>query len=217
MKAPSATARRVSRPGRKGSENNGPSADLRVRRQEILGVASKIFAQKGFEATSIREIANAAGILSGSLYHHFNTKEEMLHEISREYIFLLLHEYERIAKSISDPREALKAMITFALRNLTEHSEIHAIIFNDRKFFQRQQGFEYVREAWQGIYYVWYGVIQEGVKTGAFRANMNISLTLSMMLETISATVNWFDPMGRHTIDDVIEAQIKLLFRGIEA
>src|SRR5262249_57938903 len=45
------------------------------RREEILAIAAKIFADKGYASTTVREIADAAGILSGSLYHHFDSKE----------------------------------------------------------------------------------------------------------------------------------------------
>lgn len=54
------------------------------RREEILQIARTLFAEKGFEAASIREIGDAAGILSGSLYYHFATKDDMLDELVRD-------------------------------------------------------------------------------------------------------------------------------------
>ncbi len=49
------------------------------RRDEILAIAAQLFAERGFAATTVREIADAAGILSGSLYHHFDSKASMVH------------------------------------------------------------------------------------------------------------------------------------------
>jgi len=48
-----------------------------IRRRQVLTVASELFAKKGFEATSIRDIATAAGMMSGSLYYHFASKEDL--------------------------------------------------------------------------------------------------------------------------------------------
>src|ERR1700744_3481568 len=85
------------------------------RRAEILAVARKLFAEKGFQATSIREIANAAGILSGSLYYHFDTKEDMLHEIIKDYASYLAMGYEKCAAAAADPRQAFKDLMHFRI------------------------------------------------------------------------------------------------------
>src|SRR6266702_8691200 len=55
-------------------EDEGRAA---IRRRQVLTVASELFAKKGFEATSIRDIATAAGMMSGSLYYHFASKEDL--------------------------------------------------------------------------------------------------------------------------------------------
>lgn len=51
------------------------------RRAEILRAAAEVFVERGFDATTTRDIGERAGLLSGSLYHHFDTKEQMLHEL----------------------------------------------------------------------------------------------------------------------------------------
>src|SRR5579864_8918239 len=56
------------------------------RRLAILEAARRRFAEFGFEATTVRQIADDVNILSGSLYHHFATKDDMLHEIVRDAV-----------------------------------------------------------------------------------------------------------------------------------
>ena len=53
------------------------------RRDELLATAGRMFAEQGLRSTTVRDIADAAGILSGSLYHHFDSKESMVDEILR--------------------------------------------------------------------------------------------------------------------------------------
>ncbi len=58
-----------------------PAPNGGSRRAELLGIAARLFAERGFKNTTVRDIADAAGILSGSLYHHFDSKESMVDEL----------------------------------------------------------------------------------------------------------------------------------------
>src|SRR3978361_1185148 len=69
-------------------KSEGPS-----RRDELLGIAAELFAEHGFNNTTVRDIADGAGILSGSLYHHFDSKESMVDEILRDFLDHLFGQY----------------------------------------------------------------------------------------------------------------------------
>ena len=58
-----------------------PAQTANTRRDELLALAATMFAERGLRATTVRDIADSAGILSGSLYHHFSSKEEMVDEV----------------------------------------------------------------------------------------------------------------------------------------
>ena len=70
-----------------------------------MQLAGELFAQKGYRATTVREIADAAGILSGSLYHHFDSKESIGDEILSIFINDVLADYR--ARWRDPPRSAL--------------------------------------------------------------------------------------------------------------
>jgi AcrR family transcriptional regulator len=69
------------RPARRSGRADGKPAPTRRRRQEILDAAALIFHEKGYESTSIQDIADAVGILKGSLYYYIDTKEDLLYDI----------------------------------------------------------------------------------------------------------------------------------------
>ena len=185
------------------------------RRNEILQIARILLAEKGFEAASIREIGDAAGILSGSLYYHFATKDDMLDELVRPFVLPLLKQYETIAHSDAPASDRLRQMITFGLQNLVQEPDLLKITANDRKFFAKSDRFSYVEEAWQDIFQIWYGVLQDGTRQGLFRSDVNLHITLRMIIELLNGTVDWFRPDGRFTIEQVIETQTELLFGGL--
>ena len=73
------------------------------RRDELLELAATMFAERGLRATTVRDIADSAGILSGSLYHHFSSKEEMVDELLRGFLDWLFDRYQEIVATEPNP------------------------------------------------------------------------------------------------------------------
>src|SRR6185437_2136359 len=116
------------------------------RRAMILKAAARLFAEHGFEATSIRQIADEVDLLPGSLYHHFDTKEEILHEVIREPLIRIVDENLRISKLPIDAEQKLIATVIMRFHQYLVDWEVHAIILNDANFFRRSEEFFYVQE-----------------------------------------------------------------------
>src|SRR5947209_17864749 len=81
------------------------------RRDELLDLAATMFAERGLRATTVRDIADSAGILSGSLYHHFSSKEAMVDEILRGFLDDLFSRYREIVASGLSARDTLDALV----------------------------------------------------------------------------------------------------------
>src|SRR5689334_24206135 len=94
------------------------------RREELLGIAAGLFASKGFRNTTVRDIADAAGILSGSLYHHFDSKESMVDEILRTFQDELFGRYDEILASDDDPRAKLEQAVRVSFDTRTACSSL---------------------------------------------------------------------------------------------
>jgi len=92
-------------------EQDDVAADGRaaIRRRQVLTVASELFAKKGFEATSIRDIATAAGMMSGSLYYHFASKEDLYIAVQDASISKIFNAVSGAIAGIDDPWERLEA------------------------------------------------------------------------------------------------------------
>src|SRR2546423_14729896 len=91
------------------------------RREELLALAARLFAERGFRATTVRDIADAAGILSGSLYHHFDSKESMVDEILTGFQEELFGRYEEIVARGMGPRETLEAVVVASVEAVRRH------------------------------------------------------------------------------------------------
>ncbi len=193
-----------------------PAEKTSRRRDEILQVAASLFAAKGYEETTIREIGDAAGILSGSLYHHFQTKEEMLHELLQGFV-QMIPEYKVIVDKGGTPKDTICDMIELGLRTVVSNPNIVAITVHERKYLARHPAFAYVEAAWRDISKIWYGVLERGVAEGTIRDDLDLHLVLRMINDLVAAAVDWYRPGGRYSIDKIIKTQIALIFGGITA
>ena len=94
------------------------------RRDELLEIAAELFAEKGFKNTTVRDIADAAGILSGSLYHHFDSKESMVDEILRSFLDELFGDYDDILAKKLSPRERFEAIVVASFEALDRNGNL---------------------------------------------------------------------------------------------
>jgi AcrR family transcriptional regulator len=168
------------------------TADYPDRRSEILAVSARLFAEYGFETTSVRQIADEVKILAGSLYHHFGTKEEILHEIIRAPSVEIGVEIERVAQSPVDAEQRLIASVILRFHQYMRHWEVHAILQNDVKFFRRHEDFAYVQTMKSRNFQMQEAILQEGMEAGLFRQELDTYLMIGMIARILSSAANWY-------------------------
>src|ERR1700751_2522597 len=108
------------------TEVNPPNS----RRDELLDLAASMFAERGLRATTVRDIADSAGILSGSLYHHFSSKEEMVDELLRDFLDWLFDRYQEVVATEPNPLERLKGLFMASFEAI-EHRHAQVVIYQD--------------------------------------------------------------------------------------
>ena len=193
------------------------------RRARILEVATRRFAEFGFEATTIRQIADDVDILSGSLYHHFATKHEMLHEIVRDAVKQMRDNTIRVAQSPVNAEHRLVALILLDLGELTRNQKVHAILTNDRRLFRQGKEFAYVVEAKKEAYQAWRAVVQDGIDSKLFRPGIDLFLTILTIMRMLNTAADWYTNedayvagrAGTYTLDKVIDFHIEFILSAV--
>jgi AcrR family transcriptional regulator len=214
--------RKSMRRGPRVKADGGRAVD---RREQILAAATRRFAEFGFEATTVRQIADDVNILSGSLYHHFATKEEILEEIVRDAIIQTRDDARRIAALDLDAEQRFVALLMIELHRLTASQEVYAIVFNERKFFRRSTYFHYLVQAKKASYDAWSAILSDGVKEGLFHAELDIYLTISTVLRMLNAGADWFknedgseiDAIANYSLDKLLDFYLGHVLRAIRA
>jgi TetR/AcrR family transcriptional regulator, cholesterol catabolism regulator len=170
------------------------SRDTADRHQQILAAAAALFARKGVAATTVREIADEVGILSGSLYHHFESKEAMVDEILAPYLTHLREAYKAVLASDADPRARLADLVVASLQVVEAHPHATEIYQSDVNYLAQFARFGYLKTAARDVRKTWLEVLRSGIAAGAFRSDLDPNIVYRLMRDSIWLSVRWFKP-----------------------
>jgi AcrR family transcriptional regulator len=182
----------------------------------MVSIAGELFAQKGYRATTVREIADAAGILSGSLYHHFDSKESIGDEILSGFINEVLANYRDALDAAADPKAALEQIVRSTSRTLSRHRAALAILQKDWNHFAAQPRFAYLPKALREIERIWIEQLELGKQVGLFRPDLDAKLTYRLLQDVLWVPTQWRRTRGYST-DQVVDGFLHILFAGISA
>jgi TetR/AcrR family transcriptional regulator, cholesterol catabolism regulator len=184
------------------------------RRAHLIVLAGELFADKGYRATTVREIADAAGILSGSLYHHFDSKESIADGILSSFINEVLAGYRGAVASAQSPRAVLEQIVRSTSLTLSRHRAALAMLQNDWSYFAGQARFAYLPKALREIERIWVTQLEAGKESGLFRADLDAMLTYRLLRDILWIPEQWRRTRGCST-GQVVDGFLRILFDGI--
>jgi AcrR family transcriptional regulator len=198
-------------------EATGKAGEKASRREELLAIAARLFAEQGFRGTTVRDIADAAGILSGSLYHHFDSKEAMVDEVLRTFQERLFAEYDAVLASDDDARTKIERAVRLSFRTIHEHGHEVAIFQNEADHLGTMERFDYLAERAAQSRQVWTTLLAEGVRSGALRADLDVELVHRFVRDTVWVAVRWYRPGKGLSHEQVADQYLAILHDGVAA
>ena len=186
-----------------------------ARRERILASAAALFARKGVAATTVREIADEVGILSGSLYHHFESKEAIVDEVVSSYLEDLRNRYKTVLATDADPRQRLHDMVVASLEVVEAHPHATEIYQNDVNYLSQLERFAYLKNAGKEVQASWLEVINAGIAQGVFRADLDPKILYRLMRDAVWLSVRWFKPTRDYPISRLAEDCTSLFIEGL--
>jgi AcrR family transcriptional regulator len=183
------------------------------RRDAILDAAVELFSDRGYHGTSVRDIAHESGMLSGSLYAHIRSKEDLLHEIvtraGREFVAGVEQVVAADLPADEKLREALRAHIRVVAGSIDE-----ARVFLHEWRALAGPRLAEVRGLRRRYERLWAGVIEEGIAAGLFRS-VDPRFARLVALSAANWTYQWYDPDGPLGPDEVADRFADLLLAGL--
>jgi AcrR family transcriptional regulator len=176
-----------------------------------------MFAERGLRATTVRDIADSAGILSGSLYHHFSSKEEMVDELLRGFLDWLFERYQEIAATAPNPLERLKGLFMASFEAIEDRHAQVVIYQDEAKRLSGQERFSYVEERNREQRKMWLDLLNQGIEEGYFRPDLDVDLVYRFIRDTTWVSVRWYQPGGPLTAEQVGRQYLSIVLGGITA
>jgi AcrR family transcriptional regulator len=209
-------ARAAATPRKSGARKavGKPALDAVSRRDHIVTSAAALFADKGVATATVRDIGDAAGILSGSLYYHFSSKEAIVEEIVRRYLEELVGAYEAVLADARDARVRLEGLIRASFSAIEQHPHACEIYQNDYKYLESLQGLADLQPLTAKVQAAWTDTIRQGVKAGAFRKDVDAKLFYRFARDAIWFTVRWYRPGRGDDVDTLTKACTTILLDG---
>lgn len=170
-------------------------------RGRLLAKAAGLFREKGYERTTVRDLAAAVGIQSGSIFHHFRSKEEILKAVMIETIHLITARMNSAIKATQDPLEQLRALIRCELESVHgETGEAMAVLVYEWRSLSPQSQREVLslRDVYEEL---WMAVLQRIRESGLLRARPFVVRRL--LAGALSWTSTWYRPGGEMSLDDL--------------
>jgi AcrR family transcriptional regulator len=185
------------------------------RREVILREAAELFARQGVAATTVREIADAAGILSGSLYHHFASKDDIVDAVLSTFLTELRGRYDDVLAGNGDAAERLRGLIVASLETVASHPRATEIYQNDAHRLRADNGYPFVEESAKAVRAAWVGVLEEGRANGAFRNDVPLKVTYPLLRDGLWLTARWFRPTKGYGHQELADDYWRIFLGGL--
>ena len=174
-----------------------------------------MFAEQGLRSTTVRDIADAAGILSGSLYHHFDSKESMVDELLRGFMDSLFSRYREIAESGLSAIDTLRQLVIVSFESIDADHNAVAVYQDEAKRLAQQERFSYINDRNREFRDLWFSVLTRGVADGEFRADLDVELVYRFLRDTVWVAVRWYRPGGSMSVEQIADQYLSVVLEGI--
>jgi AcrR family transcriptional regulator len=200
-------------PRRTAAANSGDSKVFR-RRREILDAAAQIFYEKGYDATSTKDIADAAGLLKGSLYYYVETKEDFLFEIIKESHDGALAALERVRQFDGDVLQKFACLVREHLRYFVDNLVKTTVYFREFRVLSPERRAIIAAEGDAYLDFV-RELLTQGQRDGAIAEELDVRLVSIGIVGMLNSAWLWYQPGGSRSTDEIASEFVKVIVAGV--
>ncbi len=172
----------------RGADANGKS---QRRRQELIDAAAKIFQDKGYEAASIQDVADALGILKGSVYYYIDSKEDLLFAAIQEVHESALANMEKIRELDEPPLTLIRLFIESHVKHVSDNLVKATVFFHDFRSLDPKRH-EYIVSERDSYDAFLRELIMRGQAEGSICKDVDPKLATLAILGMMNWTYQWY-------------------------
>ena len=182
-------------------------------KEQIVASSQNMFRERGYTATSMRDIAKEVGVEPASIYSHFKSKDEILKHICFKIADEFFEMQEAILNSMSNPVEKLKALVAEHIKVIMRNLDAATVFFIEWSFLHEKDLKEFIkmRERYEQGFR---DVINEGVTSGDFRMT-DVNFTVRLLFSVMNGVHEWYKTSGKVTPDEAAEKMSEFILNGL--
>ena len=184
---------------------------MSTRRSELTREAARLFAEKGYHGTSIGDIADAMGVQKASLYHHIESKAELLWEVARDGADAFHAALDDVPETLG-PVERIRAALRAHLRVVAEQLDIATVFVREWRYLDatRREAFVAERRRYEERIR---SLFRDGVEQSELRTDLDVNVAALLFLSAANWAYTWLRA-GRDT-DELADGFFELLVNGM--
>jgi len=180
------------------------------KRQHVVDTAARLFAERGYQATSMDDLSEATGLAAGGLYHYIGSKECLLFLILQQLMDPLLEQAGAIVASDAPAEDQLRELLRTWLAHLESHHDHMLVFAQERHVVERDPRWEEVRASRDAFEALLGGVVERVAPARGDGRLLQLAL-----LGMVNYTPTWFQPGGRLTPEQVADGYCDLLLAAL--
>jgi AcrR family transcriptional regulator len=183
-------------------------------RDEILEAAAQIFREKGYHAASMQDIAEAVNLQKASLYHHVNSKQEILLALLDRALDILIEGMERVLGLQLPPEEKLRQAMLVYLQIMLEQRDLSSVLLLEYRSLEPEYRQRHIprRDHYEKL---WRDLLLEGRNQGVFQVS-DAALVSRFLLGVMNWTITWYREDGPLTPAELAQECANLFVFGLK-
>lgn len=200
------------------SEVTKPRNKVKNTREKILDAAAALFSRQGYNGTALRDIAAALDMKAGSLYYHFDSKEQLVLEILKLGLENIINTVITRVNALPEGSTTEEVLIEAAKGHLTallekgDYTSTSIRNYGQMPAAVQEEG-RVIRDKYENMWRKWLVAAQ---KRGDIDASVDLKILRLSLLGSLNRTLAWYSP-GEKTIDEIAEIQVGFFWNGIKA
>ena len=175
-----------------------------ARRREVVATAAKLFAERGYDGTSMSELTEATGLAAGGLYHYIEGKDDLLIAICDELLEPLLEQAREIVAAKAPPVDQLRELVRAWVAHVVEHRDHMLVFTQERQAIEGEARWRRVRSQRKAFEQILDEVLARGEADGSMTF-ADRRLSLLALLGMVNYTAQWVRPGGRLSAGEIAD------------